>query len=113
MINVGRNGDRHEVVDAVAATLAGSYRHVSGADVPGSSNTILVGTDHPLSEAVGLAALGLAAAQTSELEQLPPVRNWPISAGATVLTDDRAPVELLTDRIILDTLWDSLTGARP
>ncbi|HEU4578428.1 MAG TPA: fused MFS/spermidine synthase [Polyangiaceae bacterium] len=112
VINVGRNGERRELVDAVAATLASTYRHVSGVNVPGSSNTILVGTEHPLSEAVGLAGLGAPAAATGELEQLPPVRSWPIEAGAPVLTDDRAPVELLTDRIILDVLWRSLEGAR-
>jgi spermidine synthase len=110
VINVGRNAERHEVVDAVAATLAQTYRYVSGVDVPGVSNTILVGTDQPLSQSVGLAALGLPAEQASALESLPPPHPWSISAAAGVFTDDRAPVEMLTDRIVTDQLWRSWRG---
>jgi hypothetical protein len=75
---------------------------VAGARPPATRKTI---------RASGLAALGLPADRAGELERLPPLQSWPIPADARVLTDDRVPVELLTDRIILDALWRSLMGA--
>lgn len=109
VINVGRNGPHHEVVDAIAATLAQVFPQVHGVDV-GGSNTILAGTEHPLSTGAGLAALGLPADQTRLLAELAPLQPWTSAPGALVLTDDLAPVESLTDRIVLREIWRLLGG---
>jgi spermidine synthase len=110
VINVGRNGPHHDVVDAVAATLTQVFPHVNGVDVIGGSNTILAGTEHPLSNGAGLDALGLPADQTRILAALPPLQPWTLVPDALVLTDDLAPVESLTDRIVLRELWRLLSG---
>ncbi|MBN1336565.1 MAG: fused MFS/spermidine synthase [Deltaproteobacteria bacterium] len=98
---IGRPGDGlHDVVDAVAATLAAVFPTVRGADVPGAPNTILVASRHPPALDVGLAALSLPEDTTATLDRLPPLRPW-LPEGVRVLTDDHAPVEWLTDRVLL------------
>jgi hypothetical protein len=42
--------------------------------------------------------------------RLPSPRPWRPAPGSPVLTDLCAPVELLTDRIVLAELWRSLAG---
>jgi len=110
VINVGRNGPHRDVVDAVAATVAKVFPHVHGVDVAGGSNTILAGTEHALASSAGIGALGLPDEQARLLASLDPLQPWPTVPGAPVLTDDLAPVESLTDRIVLRELWRLLGG---
>lgn len=111
MLNVGRKGESREVVDAVARTLAASFSHVSGVDVPRTTNSILVAAEHPLAASAGVAALGLPRRDFSMLSALPPLHAWSQVTTAPVLTDDDAPVEALTDRIVLRELWRMFTGS--
>jgi spermidine synthase len=110
MLNVGRKGESKEVVQAVARTLAGSFRHVAGADVPLASNTILVATEHPLGEGAGIESLALPRQDKHALGTLTALRPWAHVPGP-VLTDDHAPVESLTDRIVLRELFRLFLGA--
>lgn len=102
VVNAGRSGDDHRVVDAIAKTLSTVFPRTDGVDV-GRSNTILVATAHPRSEDVKLHGVGLTAAQQQTLSVKRP-RPWD-AGDAPVLTDDRAPVEWLTDRVILDAIF--------
>jgi spermidine synthase len=107
VVNVGRKGEHREVVHAIAATLAQVFAHVRAADPPVPSSTILVATDHAPAADVGLAGLDVPPATRVALERLaaplatPGPATWP--AGTPVFTDDHAPVEWLTDRV----LWQS------
>jgi len=101
MLNLGRDRGAHEVVDAVARTAAQVFPEVRGADLPSGWNTILVLSRHPGSAQAGLARLGLSAEVGRRLARLPSLRRWPLSPSAPILTDDHAPVEALTDRIVL------------
>ena len=104
LVNAGRHGEERGVVHALARTMAQVFPHVQAADPPGRSNTILVATEHAPAEAVGIAGLSVPARTADVLRDLAachaPMRPaaWP--AGTPVLTDDHAPVEWLTDRII-------------
>jgi spermidine synthase len=104
MVNAGRYGEARGVVHAVARTLAAVFPHVSQADAPNRSNTLLVASDHAPSEARGVEGLAVPAQTLSVLRDLAarhaPMKPaaWP--AEAPLLTDDLAPVERLTDRII-------------
>jgi spermidine synthase len=115
MVNVGRYSEHREVVCAVSRTLATVFDYIESADPPNLSNTILVGTRHDPALALGPARLrvsALAAKQLIELaRQYAPMRpaQWP--EGAPILLDDRAPVEWLTDRILWQTLWESMRGS--
>lgn len=109
MLNVGRLGEARDVVNAVARTLGTSFREVSAVDAPNASNTILVGTEHPLTASAGIAALDLPAAQRVPLGELAPLRPVSPPSSAPVLSDDDAPVEALTDRLVLGEIWRLLT----
>ena len=102
VINVGRHRDRRDVVDAVARTVSAVFPHVQEADAPNPSNTILVATRHDPTDAVGLDRLGPPAAGAlrplARLARAMRPATWP--ENAPLLTDDDAPVEWLTDRIV-------------
>ncbi len=104
MVNVGRYGRRYDVVDAVARTLAEVYPTVRGADVDNESNTMLVAGRHDPSLDVGADGLGLDRKVAARMRQIERIATWSPAEGSPVLTDDRAPVELLTDRIVLRSL---------
>lgn len=102
LVNVGRKGDELGVVHAVATTLETSFRHVSGANVPHATNTILVATDHRLEEAGGERNVRFDDAERRDLADLAPLAPWVVPAAARIVaTDDRAPVEWLTNGIVL------------
>jgi len=111
MLNVGRKGDSKDVVEAVARTLAASFPHVSGVDVRRATNTILVAAEHPLTASAGVAALGLPRGEARILSGLAPLHAWVPVTTAPLLTDDHAPIEALTDRIVLRELWRMFSGA--
>lgn len=100
--NIGRYGRERAVVEAVGATLASVFPEVRAADARNISNTLLFAG--PPGLAARLAARSgalpghlrlLASRVRGELRS--------VQAGP-LLTDDLAPVELLTDGILLRTL---------
>jgi spermidine synthase len=104
LVNVGRYGEARDVVHAVARTLAAVFPHVGQADPPSRSNTILVASDHAPSEARGVEGLDVSPETRAVLRDLA-ARHAPLKPaawpeGTPLLTDDLAPVERLTDRII-------------
>ena len=101
MLNVGRDRQAHDVVHAVARTAGVVFAFVRGADARNSSNTILVATGHPPRHDRGLRSLGLPPRVRDRLAHLPRLRPWRAPDDAPLLTDDRAPVEALTDGIVL------------
>jgi hypothetical protein len=110
VVNVGRKGEHREVVHAIAATLAQGFAYVRAADPPVASSTILVATDHAPAEDLGIAGLAVTPATRIALEHvaapLAPLApaTWP--EGTAVFTDDHAPVEWLTDRVLWETFRD-------
>lgn len=106
VVNAGRTATDYRLVDALGATLRDVFPYVVAIDVSRYANTILVGSDTPLS----------AASLTANVDRLPgdsPVREvaaWSldsghmraIAPGGFVFTDDRAPVEMVIDQMILD-----------
>jgi spermidine synthase len=103
VLNVGRDRDAYAVVDAVARTAGSVFTHVEGVDV-GNANTILVAAHHAPSRARGVDELGLPAPIARRLRALAPLHRWQPAAGAPILVDDHAPVELMTDTIVLGRL---------
>jgi spermidine synthase len=104
LVNAGRYGEGRDVVFALARTLAAVFPHVQAADAPNRSNTLLAATAHDPARAVGVEGLFVSAEARAVLRDLAsrhaPMKPawWP--EGAALLTDDRAPVEWLTDRIV-------------
>ena len=106
VINVGRTETDFRLIDVISSTMREVFPYVFAIDVPGYNNTMLVGLYSPAS----------IDAFTHNAEQLPAdsiarhvadssiahgnIRPGP--SGGEVFTDDHAPVELVTDLLILD-----------
>lgn len=111
-INVGRTAHNFMLVDALAATLGEVFASVHAIDEPGPEddlgNSLLIATVQP----TRLADLQNNVAALPETlppefrsfaeESLLHARRVSTPPDATVLTDDRAPIELLVHRIIFD-----------
>ena len=106
VINVGRTPTDRGLVEAMTATLAAVFPSVHVMDVPETFNTILVATVQPTTAdnlSQNLASMG---------PDTPPLLReavayagtviCPTVASGTVFTDDRAPVEMMTNRIVID-----------
>jgi len=106
VVNAGRTRTDFRLVDSLAATMRDVFPYVVAIDVDRYTNTILVGSQSPLS----------ADALMQNVDRLPeasPVREvaaWSLTSGniramdpgGAVFTDDRAPVELVIDQMIFD-----------
>ncbi len=105
VINVGRTFDDRRLIDAMVGTLQSVFPSVHVVDVPDTFNSILYATVQPTRAenlAANLAQLSAAAhpllrdAATRAIANLQPT---PVST--VVFTDDVAPIEQLTNAIVL------------
>jgi predicted membrane-bound spermidine synthase len=113
-INVGRTATDRRLVDALAATLGTVFPSVHVVDVPETFNSILYATVQPTSPdnlAANLALLPRVdpAAPRPDAQALlrtvirrASEHRRPTPAGGVIFTDDRAPVESMTNAIIVD-----------
>ncbi len=103
-VNVGHTRD-YRLVETIAATLEQVFPSVHAIDVPGSLNTILVATVQPTEPENLLANRSLM--DDPILQQIAE-EAWAnlreIEPGPLVLTDDRAPVEMLTHLVVVSYL---------
>ncbi|MFN8592863.1 MAG: fused MFS/spermidine synthase [Thermomicrobiales bacterium] len=114
LVNAGRTATDFRLVDALGATMRDVFPSVTAIDVNRYTNTMLVGSEAALSSATLVANV----AQQPEDSPVRDVANWALATGnvraiepgGTVYTDDRAPVEMLIDTMILDAAR-SLTGS--
>lgn len=105
VVNVGRTPEDDRLVRSLAATLLQVFPTVHRIDVPASFNTILVATVRPTVPENLLANRSLL---TDPVLQEIADEAWaslrPLEPGPPVLTDDRAPVEMLTHAVVLSYL---------
>ena len=110
-INVGRTPDDRRLIDAVAATLLTVFPTVHAIDVPGTLNTILVATRQPTTAAnlaANLAALPPGADPLlREVLATAAANAAAIGDRGVVFTDDRAPVETISDSIVIRYLLET------
>lgn len=110
-INVGRVPDDRRLIDAVGSTLLAVFPTVHAIDVPGTLNTILVATKLPTTP--GNLRANLATLAVDEDPLLRAVLETaagniaPLSASGAVMTDDRAPIEFISDSIVIRYLLDA------
>jgi spermidine synthase len=106
-INVARLPDDRRLIEGLAATLQAVFPSVYVTDVPFSMNSILFATVRPTTIRNLLDNFeALQAASDVPLELLT-VLDWTIQnlqatpTGGMVYTDDRAPIELLTNAMVI------------
>lgn len=117
-INVGRTQADRSLVEAMTATLLAVFPSVHVMDVPGTFNTILVATYQPtvsdnLTQNLASLDQGGPAVLRDALTYAQAALQ-PTIPSETHFTDDHAPVEMLTNRIVIDYVLsggtDSLGG---
>jgi predicted membrane-bound spermidine synthase len=105
VINVGRTFTDRRLIEAMAGTLEAVFPSVYVVDIPGTFNSILYATVRP-TQAGNLAAnLALMPAATPAVLRDSTARAvdnlQPTPRSNTVFTDDLAPVEQLTNSIVI------------
>jgi spermidine synthase len=105
-INVGHTPNDRRLPESIARTMNEVYEHVYAFDA-GEFNTIVVAT---AGEETGAAAMrknlsgapGIIRPLAEEIAD----KIVPSEGSGSVLTDDKAPVEWMTDLTILEYVWD-------
>ncbi len=104
-VNVGRTADDRRLIEAIGATMLTVFPSVHAVDVPSTLNTILVATMQPSESgtlAQNLAALPAEAPPLLKAVLDVAVENErPQQFEGPVFTDDRAPVEIISDSVVL------------
>jgi spermidine synthase len=104
VLNVGKAPGDFRLVSAIGATLLEVFPSVHVIDLPESYNAVVVATVQP-TEAGNLAANlpGLEGNPLLHASASRAVQDLrPLEPGGAVFTDDRAPIELMTDLLIID-----------
>jgi spermidine synthase len=100
-MNVNATSPRSRLLLSIERTLCAVFPYVYQVKARGLYNYILLASDKPVSTA-GLAQIPSAdplATVAADWRQLRPLAPWDVVDGV-LLTDDRAPVEMLTDSMI-------------
>lgn len=107
VINVGRAPDDRRLIDGLAGTMQAVFPSLYVIDVPNSFNSILVGTrtrtdpNDFLHNFARLDAAGTAHPLLLETMAAAVVNLQPTPQSDTVFTDDLAPIEWLTNTLVL------------
>jgi spermidine synthase len=110
-INVGRTRTDYQMVDAMAKTAAEVFPSVHVIDVAGSFNSIVYATNQPTSLENLRANLGAMPAQpVRDIAEKALTHARALNPAALTFTDDRAPVERLTNEIMLSFLFGVGSG---
>lgn len=111
VVNVGRTEDDYRMVEAMVATLQTVFPSVHVINVPNTFNAIVVATVQPTTPdnlRANLPLLKHPLLRDVAAEALGNLR--PTQPGPIVFTDDRAPVEQLTNAIALRFLAQAARG---
>lgn len=106
VLNAGRYGTDYRLVHAIATTMGAVFPNVYLIDVGRFSNTMVIATKQPTdiaNYAANIAQLpqGSPLRQIGDLSiQTGNIRPW--TGEGLVFSDNRAPVELVIDRLIID-----------
>lgn len=110
-VNVGRTAEDRRLIEAVGNTLLTVFPSVHTIDVPQTLNTILIATKQetkPGTLARNRAALPVDAPPLLKAALDVAVENErPQAFAGPIFTDDRAPVEIISDSIVLRFLLGS------
>lgn len=107
VINVGRAPNDRRLIEALASTILSVFPSVHVVDIPGTFNTIIYATVQPTVDENLLLNYGYLAARGNvpplllETAKTAAANLQPAPAPGPVFTDDLAPVEWITNDMIL------------
>lgn len=101
-VNVGHTDSDWRLVEAMVATLGEVFPSVHVINVRDAFNAVVVATVQP-TEATNLAANlpGMSHPLLVDATQRAIANLYPVPPGSTIFTDDKAPVEHLTNMVLL------------
>lgn len=101
MINVGKTPGDSAVAEAIAATMRDVFPSVYTISA-GSFNELIIATKEPSTVEGFTGRIGLMPGEVANLAREAAPRFAAVEPGGTILTDDKAPVEWLTDQMIIN-----------
>ena len=101
IVNVGHPEDQDDLEEVLSATMAEVFPNILRDPVE-ESNTLLVGSEAPLSPRMLRTSASQFPRELSTLVRATASRLDPPLEGGDVYTDDKAPVEWLIDKAIID-----------
>lgn len=105
-INVGRTHSDRRLVQAMTRTLLDVFPTVHTLDVPSAYNSILIATVQPTAAENLIANIAALPPDSSPILRTVLTDAWkalvPTVASDMRFTDDRAPVEMLVDRMVVE-----------
>ncbi len=101
VVNVGHPEGNDDLEKALSATMASVFPTVVRDPVE-TENTLLLGSEAPAAGEKLLAAIAMLPDDLKDLAAIQAARVAPMLTGGPVYTDDKAPVEWLIDKSILD-----------
>jgi len=110
VVNMNMRSDREgSINEYLSDTIAGVFGHVCTADVGSNTNRELFASDDPLFEERFKSRIpGIQDAALRSMMERVSSRLEPYEGGGLMLTDDKAPVELLGMRTIDDIISEEL-----
>jgi spermidine synthase len=116
-VNVGRAPNDRSLVAAMTATMATVFPTIHAVDVPGTLNTILFATAQPTSADNLVQNLALLDAGADPLLrgalETAVANAVPTQSSDVLFTDERAPVEIIIDTLVLRYLLQEGPGGLP
>lgn len=107
VINVGRAPDDRRLIEALVGTLQPLFPSIHVMDIPGTFNSMIYATMQPTTpdnlyqNLLYLSARGDIHPLLLESLKITVLNIQPTPESATVFTDDRAPIEWLTNNMVL------------
>ena len=101
VVNIGHPEGNEDLEEALSATMASEFPTVLRDPVE-DENTLLLGSTAPGSPEQLLGSIGRLPEDLKNLAAIEGARVGPMLTGGPVYTDDKAPVEWLIDKSILD-----------
>ena len=108
-----RGGKEGDICQYLSDTIAAVFSEIWTVDVPGSTNRVLFASDNP--EMLETLDRNIAVCDDAELQGMlerVSVNLQRYEAGTYLMTDDRAPVELLGMRVIDDLIREEVSWYR-
>jgi len=109
-INVGRAADDRRLINDLTATIGSVFPSVYVMDIPNTFNSLIFATREPtrldnlLANALGLEADPGAHPLLKAVTASAYLNQHPLEPGGTIYTDDRAPIEWVTNNMIISFL---------
>jgi spermidine synthase len=109
-INVGRAADDRRLINDLTATIGSVFPSVYVTDLPGTFNSLIFATKEPtkldnlLANAQAIEADPAAHPLLKAVTASAYLNQQPLEPGGTIYTDDRAPIEWVTNNMIISFL---------